>query len=75
LFGVLFGVVLQTSYLTPPFGFAILYFKGAYPDFPAAVAYRGVVPYMGLQLFSLVLIVSLPQIALWLPNVLIEASR
>jgi len=75
LFGVLFGVVLQTSYLTPPFGFAILYFKGAYPDFLAAVAYRGVLPYIGLQLFSLVLIVSLPQIALWLPNVLIEASR
>lgn len=75
LFGVLFGVTLQTSYLTPPFGFAILYFKGVFPEVPAGVAYRGVMPYIALQIFALALIILLPQIALWLPNVLMEASR
>ncbi len=75
LFGVLFALVLQTSYLTPPFGFAIIYLQGVFSDIPAEVAYRGVIPFIVLQLVALVMIVLMPAIALWLPQLLLEASR
>lgn len=68
--GVLMGVVLQTSYLTPPFGFAIFYLQGVTKDLPIGTIYRGVVPFVFLQLFVLGLIMAFPQLATWLPYAL-----
>lgn len=68
--GVLMGVVLQTSYLTPPFGFAIFYLQGVTKDLPIGTIYRGVVPFVLLQLLVLGLIMAFPQLATWLPNAL-----
>lgn len=67
-FAILMAVNLQTSFLTPPFGFALFYMKGAAGD---AVTlqdlYRGIMPFVILQLLGLAAILAWPEIALWLP--------
>jgi TRAP-type mannitol/chloroaromatic compound transport system permease large subunit len=69
-FALLVAVALQTSFLTPPVGFAIFYLKGVAP---AAVKltqiYKGVVPFIVLQLIGLTLIFLFPEIVTWLPAV------
>jgi len=70
-FIILMAVNLQTSFLTPPFGFALFYLRGVAP---AEVAtwdiYRGVVPFIVLQVALMVVLVAVPQLATWLPGVL-----
>ena len=69
--GVLIAVNLQTSFLTPPFGFALFYLRGvAPPALTTAALYKGVVPFIGLQLLLIALLVAFPKLATWLPNVL-----
>jgi tripartite ATP-independent transporter DctM subunit len=69
--GVLIAVNLQTSFLTPPFGFALFYLRGVTPSsVPTTQIYRGVVPYIGLQLLLLIILVLWPDLARWLPRVL-----
>jgi tripartite ATP-independent transporter DctM subunit len=68
-FTVLFAVCLQTSFLTPPVGFALFYLKGVAPEgVSVAQLYRGVVPFIALQLTGLALIFLWPAIATWLPG-------
>jgi tripartite ATP-independent transporter DctM subunit len=65
----LIAVVLQTSFLTPPFGWALFYLRGvAPPEVTTLDIYRGVVPFIGLQLVALVLVFFFPRIATWLPQ-------
>tara|TARA_B000000460_G_C21532090_1_gene401291 strand:- start:1732 stop:3087 length:1356 start_codon:yes stop_codon:yes gene_type:complete len=67
-FTVLFAVCLQTSFLTPPVGFAIFYLKGvAPPGIDATTIYRGVVPFIGLQLIGLTVIFQWESLVTWLP--------
>jgi tripartite ATP-independent transporter DctM subunit len=67
-FTVLFAVCLQTSFLTPPVGFALFYVKGvAPPQIDVATLYRGVLPFVVLQLVGLALIFLWPEIVTWLP--------
>ncbi len=67
-FTVLFAVCLQTSFLTPPVGFAIFYLKGVAPaNMPVSTIYRGVVPFIILQLLGLVMIFIWKDIVTWLP--------
>jgi len=67
-FTVLFAVCLQTSFLTPPVGFAIFYLKGvAPPGVTVATIYRGVVPFILLQLLGLVIIFNWQSLVTWLP--------
>jgi tripartite ATP-independent transporter DctM subunit len=67
-FAVLIGVNLQTSFLTPPFGYALFYLKSVCPpSVTTAHIYRGIVPFVGLQLIGLVITVFFPQLVLWLP--------
>jgi len=68
LFGVLVAIVLQTSYLTPPFGFAIFYLQGVAKGLPITTIYRGVLPFVGLQLFAVALVWFFPALATWLPE-------
>ena len=69
--GVMFAINLQTSFLTPPFGFALFYLRGvAPPEVRTSDIYLGIVPFVGLQLLALVLIWFVPEIATWLPSVL-----
>ncbi len=66
--GVMIGIVLQTSYLTPPFGFAIFYLQGVTKDLPIGTIYRGVVPFIVLQLASALALWMFPALATWLPK-------
>ncbi len=67
--GVMVGVNLQTSFLTPPFGFALFYLRGVAPDsLPTSAIYRGIIPFVILQLIAISLLFAFPQIALWLPR-------
>jgi TRAP-type mannitol/chloroaromatic compound transport system permease large subunit len=60
-FGILVAVNLQTSFLTPPFGFALFYLRGAAPDILSTRdIYRGIVPFVLLQLLALGLLVAFP---------------
>jgi TRAP-type mannitol/chloroaromatic compound transport system permease large subunit len=68
--GVLMAVNLQTSFLTPPFGFALFYLRGVAPPTVTTMAiYRGIVPFVLLQLTMLVVLWYWPQLATWLPTV------
>ena len=67
-FAILIAVNLQTSFLTPPFGFALFYLKGVAPaHIRIGEIYRGIVPFVILQLVGLGLVIGFPEIALWLP--------
>ena len=69
--GILIAVNLQTSFLTPPFGFALFFLKGVAPkEITTEHIYKGVFPYVIIQLIGLILIMLFPQIVLWLPRVL-----
>ncbi len=72
-FAILLAVNLQTSFLTPPFGFALFYMKAvAPPSIKIQQIYAGIVPFVLLQLFGLLMIIIFPEIALWLPRVLLN---
>jgi TRAP-type mannitol/chloroaromatic compound transport system permease large subunit len=61
--GVLIGVNLQTSFLTPPFGFALFFLRGvAPPSITTPEIYRGVIPFVLLQLIGLTVVVAYPQL-------------
>ena len=65
--GVVIGVNLQTSFLTPPFGFALFYLRGvAPPEITTQHIYRGVLPFVALQAIGLTLVIAYPAIATWL---------
>lgn len=67
--GILIAVNLQTSFLTPPFGFALFYLKGvAPPEVQTSHIYKGIIPYVVIQLIGLLLIILFPELVLWLPN-------
>ena len=68
--GIMIAVNLQTSFLTPPFGFALFYLRGvAPPEVTTMHIYRGIVPFVLLQLLMLVILALFPGLATWLPEV------
>ncbi len=70
-FAILIAVNLQTSFLTPPFGFSLFYLKAvAPPTMKITTIYKGVIPFVILQVIGLILLVLFPQITLWLPNLI-----
>jgi tripartite ATP-independent transporter DctM subunit len=69
--GIMMAIVLQTSFLTPPFGFALFYLRGVAPDEVRTLdIYRGVAPFVVIQLTALAVVWSIPAIATWLPAAL-----
>ena len=68
-FSILLCVNLQTSFLTPPFGYALFYFKGVAPEgFTMGHIYRGILPFVGLQVVGLIILGLFPPIVTYLPN-------
>ena len=68
--GVMIAINLQTSFLTPPFGFSLFYLRGvAPPELTTTAIYRGVMPYIAIQLLVLGLLWFWPALATWLPGV------
>ncbi|HAB55921.1 MAG TPA: C4-dicarboxylate ABC transporter [Cellvibrionales bacterium] len=67
--GIMIAVNLQTSFLTPPFGFALFYLRGVAPaEIATSTVYRGVAPFILIQLFLLLLMTRWPTIVTWLPE-------
>jgi len=68
--GIMIALNLQTSFLTPPFGFSLFYLRGVCPDsVPTAAIYRGVIPFIAIQLLVMGLLAAWPQLVTWLPGV------
>jgi len=71
--GVLMALNLQTSFLTPPFGFALFYLRGvAPPEVTTTALYRGVLPFIVIQLVVILLVILIPDIATKLPAVMLN---
>jgi TRAP-type mannitol/chloroaromatic compound transport system permease large subunit len=69
--GVMMAVNLQTSFLTPPFGFALFYLRGVAPESITTMdIYQGIIPFVVIQLVGLALLAMFPQIVTWLPRVI-----
>ncbi len=67
-FGVLIALNLQTSFMTPPFGFALFYLRAVAPEeIETRHVYRGIVPFVAIQVLALVLLFAFPGLATWLP--------
>ena len=68
--GVMIAINLQTSFLTPPFGFALFYLRGVAPQrVETSAIYRGVMPFVAIQLLALAVLALFPALATWLPSV------
>jgi len=69
-FAMLICVNLQTSFLTPPFGYSLFYFKGvAPPEYTMGHIYKGILPFVAIQVIGLAVMIFFPQIITWLPSV------
>ncbi len=67
--GIMIAINLQTSFLTPPFGFALFYLRGvAPPEISTGQIYRGVIPFVGIQILALIILAVFPELATWLPD-------
>jgi tripartite ATP-independent transporter DctM subunit len=67
--GIMIAINLQTSFLTPPFGFALFYLRGvAPPTVTTAQIYRGAIPFVAIQLLALLLLAIFPELVTWLPG-------
>lgn len=69
-FAILVAVTLQTSWLTPPLALSSYFLKGVMPDWRMSDIYMGMVPFVGLQLAVVLLLILFPELVLWLPRVL-----
>ena len=71
--GIMMTINLQTSFLTPPFGFALFYLRGVAPQsIKTQQIYRGVIPFVILQILMLFLLAVFPEIVTWLPNLIYQ---
>ena len=69
-FCILLAVNLQTSFMTPPFGFSLFYLKAVTPpEVTTGHIYRGIIPFVGFQVIGLAIVVFFPELATWLPDV------
>jgi tripartite ATP-independent transporter DctM subunit len=69
--GIMIALNLQTSFLTPPFGFSLFYLRGVCPEeVPTTAIYRGVIPFIAIQLAVLALLAMWPALVTWLPGVI-----
>lgn len=71
--GIMMAMNLQTSFLTPPFGFALFYLRGVAPkEVTTAHIYKGVLPFVVIQLIGLGVLAAFPELATWLPHVIFD---
>ena len=67
--GIMIAINLQTSFLTPPFGFALFYLRGVAPaEVETSAIYRGVIPFIGIQVLVLIMLAIWPELVTWLPK-------
>ena len=79
-FGILFFVNMEMAYLTPPFGFNLFYMRGVTPNVGITKGitmgdiYRAIIPFVAIQMTVLILVLLFPQLALWLPSLMITGT-
>jgi TRAP-type mannitol/chloroaromatic compound transport system permease large subunit len=67
--GIMMAMNLQTSFMTPPFGWALFYIRGVAPDIiKTSEIYQGVIPFIIIQLIGLIILALFPELATWLPS-------
>jgi TRAP-type mannitol/chloroaromatic compound transport system permease large subunit len=72
-FGVLFVMNMEMGYLTPPFGWNLFYMKGVAPkEVTIGDIYRSVIPFVGLQALGLIIVMIIPEIAMYMPKLLLR---
>jgi len=72
-FGILFVIIMEMGYLTPPFGMNLFVMKGVAPkDITMGDIYRSIIPFVGLQTLALIIIMVFPALATWLPSLMID---
>ena len=72
-FGILFVINMQIGYISPPFGYQLFYLKSvAPPEITTGDIYRSVWPFVGIMILGMAIIMAFPQIALWLPNLMMQ---
>ena len=72
-FGVMIAINLQTSFLTPPFGFALFYFRSVAPAYISTLdIYKSVLPFVLIQILAMAVLVAFPGLVTWLPNLVFE---
>lgn len=70
-FGVLYAITIQTGYISPPFGYTLFYIKGPLPaHLGMGTVYKGVVPFMILQICALIFCAAFPDLVTWLPSLM-----
>jgi TRAP-type mannitol/chloroaromatic compound transport system permease large subunit len=75
-FAILIAVNLQTSFLTPPFGFSLFYLKAVAPkEIRIQQIYRGIIPFVLIQIAAILLIAFFPKLILWLPDTMDALQR
>ncbi len=71
--GVIIGVNLQTSFMTPPFGFSLFYLRGVAPNsVSTAMIYKGIIPFVILQIVAMIALFTFPELATWLPKAIYQ---
>jgi TRAP-type mannitol/chloroaromatic compound transport system permease large subunit len=68
--GLVICVSLQISFLTPPFAYSIFYLKGIAPEIELSDMYRGIIPFVCMQIVIVILTILFPDLTLWLPRIL-----
>lgn len=72
-FGVLYAITIQTGYISPPFGYTLFYIKGPLPpSIGMGTVYRGVTPFMLMQMMALVICAAFPGLVTWLPRLMMK---
>jgi len=72
-FGILFVINMQIGYMTPPFGYQLFYLKSVSPPGITTLdIYKSVFPFLGVMIIGMVILMLFPQIALWLPNFMMQ---
>ena len=75
-FGILFVINMQVGYMTPPFGYQLFYLKSVSPpEITTGDIYRSIWPFVGIMILGMAIIMIFPQIALWLPNFMMQMRR
>ena len=74
-FGILYVVNMEMALITPPFGFTLFYMRAVVPSGVTMTdVYKSIIPFVGLQMIGLALVMLFPQIAVWLPRLMIHAK-
>lgn len=73
-FGVIFIILIQIGYISPPFGYNLFYMKSVSPETSMSTIYKSVIPYILIMLFSVALVTIFPTVITWLPSILVKGG-